>query len=163
MTSAVRVTRWPLVWPDFAALAIVAAILAVVVLVPAAALVARALESAPPVEAASSRGLPELAPAATTAWALLARSLAWSVCAATAGALLGWAAARRALHWRSRAWRGVVACVLVLPIALPPWLLYAGLWLSIGPGTPIGDLAARALPRRDARRGTFPRTRAVHR
>jgi ABC-type Fe3+ transport system permease subunit len=144
VTSAVRVTRRPLAWPDFAALAIVAAILAVVVLVPAAALVARALESAPSVEAASSRGLPELAPAATTAWALLARSLAWSVCAATAGALLGWAAARRALHWRSRAWRGAVACVLVLPIALPPWLLYAGLWLSIGPGTPIGDLAARA-------------------
>ncbi len=144
MTGAARVTWWRRAWPDLAALVLVAGILAAIAIVPAAALVARALETAPPVEAASSRGLPELAPAATTAWALLARSLAWSVGAATAGALLGWAAARRVAQWRSRAWRGVVACVLVLPITLPPWLLYAGLWLSIGPGTPIGDLAARA-------------------
>lgn len=138
MTSTARA------WPDFAALAIVASILAVVALVPAAALLSRALEAAPPVAAASSRGLPELAPAATTAWPLLARSLAWSVGASIVGALLGWAAARSVVGMQGCAWRGLVACVLVLPIALPPWLLYAGLWLSIGPGTPIGDLAARA-------------------
>jgi hypothetical protein len=33
---------------------------------------------------------------------------------------------------------------MLLPIALPPWLLFAGIWLSVGPGTAIGDFTARA-------------------
>ncbi|MBI1303230.1 MAG: hypothetical protein GC172_05525 [Phycisphaera sp.] len=154
MNAIARNLGWRRAWPDIAAFTVVAAILAVVVLWPAAALFAGALFAgalfAGDLGAQAGAGdstsatLPDLAPAATTAWPLLARSLAWSVGASAVGTLLGWAAARRVSSWQSGAWRGVAASVLVLPIALPPWLLYAGIWLSIGPGTAIGDFAARA-------------------
>ena len=76
--------------------------------------------------------------------AILLRSLAWSLGAASAGALVGWCASRAMPRVSPRALRAVLALAILLPIALPPWLLYAGLWLSVGPGTFIGDLAERS-------------------
>ena len=76
--------------------------------------------------------------------AVLLRSLAWSLGAASAGALLGWTASRALPRVSPRALRVGLSLAVLLPIALPPWLLYAGIWLSVGPGTPIGDFAERS-------------------
>lgn len=70
---------------------------------------------------------------------LLFRSLAWSAGAALAGLAIAWPAAR-ALRDAEGGLTWMVRLLAVLPLVLPPWLLYAGLWLSIGPGTAIGDL-----------------------
>lgn len=76
--------------------------------------------------------------------AILARSLAWSAGAASVGALMGWCAARAMPRVSPGALRVVLSLAILLPIALPPWLLYAGLWLSVGPGTLVGDFAERS-------------------
>jgi hypothetical protein len=76
--------------------------------------------------------------------AILGRSLAWSFGAATIGALVGWLAARAMPRISPAALRVALTLAVLLPLALPPWLLYAGLWLSAGPGTLVGDAAERA-------------------
>ncbi len=76
------------------------------------------------------------------------RSLGFAMTGALGGVLLAWCArrvtrrvnARSALALSDR----LVACVIVLPIVVPPWLLYAALWMSCGPGTLIGDWCERA-------------------
>ncbi|MFM7050930.1 MAG: NHL repeat-containing protein [Planctomycetota bacterium] len=71
-------------------------------------------------------------------------SAAVALSASIVGTLLAWPASvalRR--HARSRRMLALGAATM-LPIALPPWLLFAALWLSAGPGTAIGDLAERA-------------------
>jgi DNA-binding beta-propeller fold protein YncE/ABC-type Fe3+ transport system permease subunit len=76
--------------------------------------------------------------------AILVRSIAWSLGAACVGALAGWWAARAMPRVTPRALRAVLTLAILLPLALPPWLLYAGLWLSVGPGTTVGDFAERS-------------------
>lgn len=71
-------------------------------------------------------------------------SAAIALSAASAGALLAWPASV-ALRRHVRSWRVLaLGAAAMLPIALPPWLLFAALWLSVGPGTTVGDLAERA-------------------
>ncbi len=77
-------------------------------------------------------------------FAILGRSLAWSLGAATIGALAGWLAARAMPRVSPAPLRAVLTLAILLPLALPPWLLYAGFWLSAGPGTLVGDFAERA-------------------
>ena len=70
-------------------------------------------------------------------------SLAWALCAALLGALLAWPASRA--FRGSQGGRGASAAgiFVLLPLALPPWLLYAAIWMSAGPGTAIGDWSER--------------------
>ncbi|MFZ4750551.1 MAG: hypothetical protein ACOYMM_08590 [Phycisphaerales bacterium] len=75
--------------------------------------------------------------------ATLALSVALAFAAATVGAALAWPASRA---FRRNPWalgNQLVVCAVLLPIVLPPWLLYAALWMSTGPGTWVGDLCAR--------------------
>ncbi len=88
---------------------------------------------------------------------LLLRSASVAVAVAIVATMLVWPAARRArarrdAEWRerstpaARAGRGLLAVLcacIVLPIALPPWILYAAIWMSTGPGTLVGDFAER--------------------
>jgi len=74
---------------------------------------------------------------------LLARSLAWSMGAALAGAALAWPASRVFRRDGGGLLQRSAATCILLPLVLPPWLLYAAMWMSTGPGTILGDLAAR--------------------
>lgn len=108
---------------------------------------ALALEALGGSRAASSRvpsgvfGAPELP---SGAGELLARSAAFAFGAALLGALIAWPASRAARLGGLARGRVIPAALLLLPIALPPWLLFAAIWLSVGPGTAIGDLVERA-------------------
>jgi hypothetical protein len=91
---------------------------------------------------ASARPFGGAAP--STLAALFFRSVLWSALAALGGGLVAWIAARGVLHGGVRWLSAPVLVAMLLPIALPPWLLFAGIWLSVGPGTAIGDFTARA-------------------
>ena len=78
------------------------------------------------------------------ALALFLRSTALALSVAIVGALLAWPASR-VFRQRAGSLAGNIAITLILaPLALPPWLLYASVWLCVGPGTWIGDLVERA-------------------
>lgn len=80
-----------------------------------------------------------------TGGAILLRSAAWAFGLSLAGTMLAWPAARLVRRTGSGgAARTTAAVALLVPVALPPWLLSASLWLSCGPGTAIGDLAESA-------------------
>lgn len=78
--------------------------------------------------------------------ALLLSAL-WAASAAFVGVLVAWPA--------SRAFRASVGGVLespfvrlasalvIAPVVLPPWLLYAAGWMCCGPGTAVGDFCER--------------------
>ncbi|MFM7260143.1 MAG: 6-bladed beta-propeller [bacterium] len=85
-------------------------------------------------------GAPELPSGAAE---LLLRSATLAFGAAMLGALLAWPAARAVRISGLTRGRIMAAALLLLPLALPPWLLYAAMWLSVGPGTAIGDLVER--------------------
>jgi ABC-type Fe3+ transport system permease subunit len=85
-------------------------------------------------------GAPELP---SGAGELLLRSAGLAFGAAIVGALLAWPASRAARRGGLAGWRVVPTALLLLPLALPPWLLFAAIWLSVGPGTVIGDLVER--------------------
>ena len=115
---------------------IATALIAIAVLaLPAAALLGEGVRDR------AGRGAAEItghAPLAT-----LALSAAIALAAAIAGACIAWPASRA---FRRNPWmrsNQLVACAVLLPVALPPWLLYAALWMSSGPGTAVGDLCAR--------------------
>ena len=76
-------------------------------------------------------------------WLSLAVSLAWAVGAACVGTLIAWPASRVFRRDARSPGALVAASVTVLPLALPPWLLYAALWMNAGPGTALGDWAER--------------------
>ncbi|MEY4116858.1 MAG: hypothetical protein RLZZ116_186 [Planctomycetota bacterium] len=72
-----------------------------------------------------------------------ATSIAWALGAAVVGTIAAWPASR-AFRRRGGAGLPLLAALLVtFPLALPPWLLYAAMWMSVGPGTAIGDWAER--------------------
>jgi DNA-binding beta-propeller fold protein YncE len=124
------------------------------VLWPIVALVWSALDES---KAMSTDRLPQLATGTdvppATAMRLLTSSAAYALGASLVGALLAWPAGRavrasidlsmtpRSL-WRSRVLIWLVA-LAVLPLAVPTWLLSSAMWLSVGPGTIIGDFAER--------------------
>ncbi len=123
-------------WPSLAALGVLVLVVATVVGWPMLALALQALSA----EAGRSADLVATSTdAGAITPAVLARSLGWAVGGSLGGLLVGWPAGRalrRARGWPAAAWR----TASMLPMVLPPWLLYAGLWLSIGPGTTVGDL-----------------------
>lgn len=122
--------------PMLAALAL-AAVAVVAVGSPFATMLRAAVLERAPVDAPSSDAGRDLAALAVSS-TLLLQSLAWSMGAALAGLALAWPAART-LRAAGGGLAGTVRLLAVLPLVLPPWLLYAGLWLSIGPGTAVGD------------------------
>jgi DNA-binding beta-propeller fold protein YncE len=132
-----------------AAIVVASAYVAVLVAWPLGALLtAMALELAGiAAPAASDRSLASsLAPPAVAAGgplALFVRSIAWATGAATVGAVLAWPAARAFRRLPDSGARLLVALPLVLAMVLPPWLLFAATWISVGPGTSVGDAAAR--------------------
>ncbi len=75
---------------------------------------------------------------------LFVRSVSYALTAALLGACIVWPAARSFRASHHNALRTVLAVMIVLPLVLAPWLLYAALWLSVGPGTALGDFAQRA-------------------
>gem|GEM_PF-267226 len=99
--------------------------------------------------------LPQLASGSDIPPATMVRLFAWSVGyalgASILGALLAWPAAlaiaRRIDLCSFQSSKGesrklvVIIALALLPLALPPWLLSSAVWLSVGPGTPLGDLA----------------------
>jgi len=66
-------------------------------------------------------------------------SVAWALGAAALGALLAWPASRAFRSRRGDRGATLAGVFILFPIALPPWLLYAAMWMSAGPGTAIGD------------------------
>ena len=77
------------------------------------------------------------------AFALLLRSMGWALAASCTATSLVWGAARIARRERDSAPRTIAMASIFVPLILPPWLLFAAMWLSVGPGTWIGDLAER--------------------
>jgi ABC-type Fe3+ transport system permease subunit/DNA-binding beta-propeller fold protein YncE len=77
------------------------------------------------------------------AFALLVRSMGWALAASCTATSLVWGAARIARRERDSAPRTIAMASIFVPLILPPWLLFAAMWLSVGPGTWIGDLAER--------------------
>jgi DNA-binding beta-propeller fold protein YncE len=77
-------------------------------------------------------------------WSVLLRSVLWALGGAAAGVLLAWPASRA--FRRDPASLGNQACAafVLLGVMLPPWLSYAALWMSTGPGTLAGDFFERA-------------------
>ncbi|MFZ9691931.1 MAG: hypothetical protein ACO3EP_07790, partial [Phycisphaerales bacterium] len=67
------------------------------------------------------------------------RTIGWTLSIGVLAGLAGWLPGRR-LGAGSGWWLRVSA---ILPLAIPGWLAFYGLWISIGPGTPVGDFAAR--------------------
>ncbi len=81
---------------------------------------------------------------APSAILLCVNSASYAFAFALVGTLLAWSAARALRAAAFTRARLVLATIIALPLALPPWLLFAGLWLSVGPGSAIGDYAERA-------------------
>ncbi len=112
---------------------------------PSAALPASVPASDPASDPASiSTSLASSAFIEPSAIALLARSVSYAFIIALLGTLLAWSASRvyrRAALTRTRV---LLAAFIVLPLALPPWLLYAAMWLTAGPGSTLGDFAERS-------------------
>jgi hypothetical protein len=77
------------------------------------------------------------------AFALLVRSMGWALAASCTATSLVWGAARIARRERDSAPRTIAMASIFVPLILPPWLLFAAMWLSVGPGTWIGDFAER--------------------
>lgn len=77
------------------------------------------------------------------AFALLLRSMGWALAASCTATSLVWGAARIARRERDSAPRTIAMASIFVPLILPPWLLFAAMWLSVGPGTWIGDFAER--------------------
>jgi ABC-type Fe3+ transport system permease subunit/DNA-binding beta-propeller fold protein YncE len=77
------------------------------------------------------------------AFALLVRSMGWALAASCIATSVVWGAARVARRERDSAPRTIAMASIFVPLILPPWLLFAAMWLSVGPGTWIGDLAER--------------------
>ncbi len=131
---------------QIAALAAVAAVALIVLAAIAWPLLALVAKSSGVVAATASRdgrgvGLTLGAGELSTPLALFTRSVAYAACAALAGLAVAWPASR-AVRMRASANRALAGLIL-LPIALPPWLLYAALWMSMGPGTAVGDFCER--------------------
>ena len=72
---------------------------------------------------------------AAAAW----RTMAWTASIGTGAAILGWLPGRRLAAGGGASLR----VAAILPLAIPGWLAFYGLWISVGPGTPIGDFFAR--------------------
>ena len=79
-----------------------------------------------------------------SAIALLARSVSYAFIIALLGTLLAWSASRVYRGAALTRTRVLLAAFIVLPLALPPWLLYAAMWLTAGPGSTLGDFAERS-------------------
>jgi DNA-binding beta-propeller fold protein YncE len=124
--------KWPI---DHAAVTVLVLLVMVLLAWPAIALV---LEWWAPSAASTAAGGGIDAPLP-----LLARSLAWSIGASLVGAALAWPASRVFRRDGDGLLRRSAASLVLLPLALPPWLLYAAMWMSTGPGTTLGDLCAR--------------------
>ena len=75
---------------------------------------------------------------------LLLRSIGYAFGAALLGVLIAWPASRAYRRNPSSLGNRIASGVVLLPIALPPWLLYAAMWMSTGPGTLVGDFCERA-------------------
>lgn len=76
-------------------------------------------------------------------WQALCASIAWAFGAAAAGTALAWPASRVFRRGGAGAGAAAAAWFTLLPLSLPPWLLYASLWMNAGPGTAIGDWSER--------------------
>ncbi|MFZ9916332.1 MAG: hypothetical protein ACO3IB_13510, partial [Phycisphaerales bacterium] len=83
-------------------------------------------------------------PGATPPLTVLATSVGIALAAACAGALCAWPASVAMRRHASARSATSLGALILAPIALPPWLLFAALWFCAGPGTLVGDLAERA-------------------
>ena len=123
---------------DQAAWGLLAAILLVLALWPMVAVVDEWMRDA--TRTVTERTVADFA--ISTPVELLVRSLAWAMVAAAAGTVLAWPASRAFRRERAAGIARGLSAVVLLPLVLPPWLLYAAVWMSTGPGTLIGDFAA---------------------
>ena len=71
--------------------------------------------------------------------ASMVRTMGWTISIGVLAGLAGWLPGRRLAAPGTR-WLRVAA---IVPLAIPGWLAFYGLWISLGPGTALGDFAAR--------------------
>ncbi len=109
-----------------------ASVIVFTVAVPIVVALAMALAEVVPETMAQRAGGLDLAAAA---W----RTVAWASVIGGGAAILGWLPGRR-LATSGAKWLRVAA---ILPLAIPGWLAFYGIWISVGPGTVFGDFAAR--------------------